>query len=61
MVLALILECVNSAIERVVDLASPEFHKLAGAAKDAASAAVMIGNFLCGGLWIWAIIYKFWI
>lgn len=61
MILALILECVNSAIERVVDLASPEFHKLAGAAKDAASVAVMIGNFLCGGLWIWAIIYKFWI
>ena len=58
MALVLILECVNSAIERVVDLASPGIHALAGAAKDAGSASVMIGNFLAGGVWAWAIFSK---
>ncbi len=36
------LECVNSALEQVVDLASPEYHLLAGRAKDFAAGAVLI-------------------
>lgn len=36
------LECVNTAIEAVVDLASPEYHELAGRAKDCAAGAVLI-------------------
>lgn len=36
------LELVNSAVEAVVDLASPEQHELAAAAKDAAAAAVLV-------------------
>lgn len=59
MVLVLVVETINSAIERVVDLASADFHKLAGAAKDAGSCAVMICNFLCGGLWCYAFLNKF--
>lgn len=59
MILVLVCECLNSAIERVVDLASPKYHKLAGAAKDAASAAVMICNFACAGLWLYAIFTNF--
>lgn len=39
--LVLALELLNSAIEAVVDLASPEYHPLAGAAKDLAAAAVL--------------------
>ncbi len=35
-------ELFNTAVERVVDLASPEFHPLAKAAKDVASGAVLI-------------------
>ena len=35
-------ECFNSALEAVVDLASPEYHDLAKAAKDMAAGAVMI-------------------
>jgi len=34
------LELVNTAIETVVDLVSPEYHPLAGKAKDVAAAAV---------------------
>ena len=35
-------EMMNTAIENVVDLASPEFHPLAGKAKDIAAGAVLI-------------------
>lgn len=36
------LECVNTAIEAVVDLVSPEWHELAKLAKDAAAGATLI-------------------
>lgn len=39
----LALEGVNTAIERVVDLASPDWHPLARDAKDLAAGAVLIG------------------
>ena len=41
--LVLILEGLNTSIEAVVDLASPEIHPLAKAAKDLAAAMVLIG------------------
>ncbi len=41
-VLVIALEAVNSAIEYVVDLVSPDYHPLAGKAKDIAAAAVLL-------------------
>ncbi|AWE06804.1 UDP kinase [Lysinibacillus sp. 2017] len=43
-VMALVIgaELINSAIERVVDLASPEIHPLAKEAKDIAAGAVLV-------------------
>jgi diacylglycerol kinase (ATP) len=38
----LALEGVNTAIEAVVDLASPQYHDLARRAKDVAAGAVLI-------------------
>lgn len=38
------LELVNTAIETLVDLVSPDHHPLAGAAKDTAAAAVFIAT-----------------
>ena len=35
-------EAMNTAVEKAVDLASPEWHETAGQAKDAAAAAVLI-------------------
>lgn len=35
-------ECVNTALEYLTDLVSPEYHPLAGKAKDAAAAAVLL-------------------
>lgn len=37
------LELANTAIEAVVNLVSPEYHPLAGRAKDVAAGAVLIG------------------
>lgn len=42
--LVLSLELVNTALEAVVDLVSPEFHVLAKIAKDAAAAAVLLAS-----------------
>ncbi len=47
----LMAELANSAIERVVDLASPEYHELAKRAKDAGAALVLISLFFTGSVW----------
>lgn len=39
-----VAEVVNTAIESAVDLASPEWHELARAAKDAAAGAVLLDS-----------------
>ncbi len=57
LLLVLIVELLNSAIEAVVDLVSPEFHELAGRAKDLASAAVLLALLLVPLVWgmvLWA-------
>ena len=38
-------ECLNTAIEAVFDLASPDFHELARVGKDASAAAVLVSAF----------------
>jgi diacylglycerol kinase (ATP) len=56
LVLVLSAELLNSAIEAIVDKASPEFHELAGRAKDMGSAAVLLLMFnvvLCWTLVLW--------
>ena len=47
----LFAELVNSAIERTVDLVTTEYHELAKAAKDAASAAVLVSLIVTGLIW----------
>ena len=53
--LVLIVEIINSAIESIVDMASPEYHDLAGKGKDLGSAAVFISMVLTIILWLCAI------
>ena len=48
-------ECANTAIEAVVDLASPDFSELAKVAKDCAAGAVLITSF--ASLFVAAFIY----
>lgn len=45
MALVMALEAVNTALEHLTDLVSPDFHPLAGKVKDVAAAAVLIGAF----------------
>ncbi|BCD59469.1 MULTISPECIES: diacylglycerol kinase [unclassified Nitratiruptor] len=54
----LIAELLNSAIERIVDLASPNYHPLAKAAKDAGAAAVLLSLFLTVGIWVAVAIFE---
>lgn len=49
--LVLILEIVNTAIECLVDLVSPEFHILAKRAKDAGAGAVLLAAILSVCVW----------
>lgn len=51
LVLVIVIELLNSAIEAVVDLTSPDHHELAGRAKDLASAAVMTTLGLSAAIW----------
>ncbi len=51
MLLILVVECLNSAVEAVVDRSGMEPHPLAGMAKDMGSAAVMLSFALLGTVW----------
>jgi diacylglycerol kinase (ATP) len=57
--LILIVELLNSAIESIVDLVSPEYHVLAKQAKDMGSAAVMVSVFFALLLWSYALFSLF--
>jgi diacylglycerol kinase (ATP) len=50
--LVLIVELLNSAIEAVVDRVSLEWHELSKRAKDIGSAAVLLALLLCASLWV---------
>lgn len=50
-VLVMIVELLNSAIEAVVDRVGEEFHELSGRAKDIGSAAVMLSIMLATTTW----------
>jgi len=50
-VLVMIVELINSAVEAVVDRIGVEYHELAGRAKDIGSAAVMLSIMLAIATW----------
>jgi diacylglycerol kinase (ATP) len=52
MLMILVVEILNSAVEAVVDRAGMERHPLAGMAKDMGSAAVMLSFALLGTVWL---------
>ena len=53
--LVMMVELLNTAIESVVDRVGPEWHDLSKRAKDMGSAAVLLSMVLCGGIWAAAI------
>ncbi len=60
-IMLLVIELLNSAIEAVVDIASPQYHILAKDAKDIASSAVLIMLIINIILWLMAVINTFYI
>ncbi len=51
-IVVMIVELLNSAVEAVVDLVSPDYAPLAGRAKDLGSAAVFLALVLSGLTWL---------
>jgi diacylglycerol kinase (ATP) len=56
--LVLIVELLNSAVEATVDRISLELHPLAKQAKDVSSAAVMLSLLLCAAVWCTALAHR---
>ena len=57
--LVMIVELLNSAVEAVVDRVSYDWHELSKRAKDFGSAAVMLSLLLCGCIWTAALVHRF--
>jgi diacylglycerol kinase (ATP) len=60
LVLMLIVELINSAIEAVVDRVSLERHPLSKNAKDFGSAAVLLTGLLAALTWAVVLVQRFW-
>jgi diacylglycerol kinase (ATP) len=58
-VLVMVVELLNTAIERVVDRIGPQWHELSKHAKDLGSAAVLLSLLLAGGVWLAALWTRF--
>ena len=57
--LVMIVELLNSAIEAAIDRIGLERHELSGRAKDMGSAAVLLALLLAVGIWTAAIVERF--
>ena len=53
-VMVLVVELLNTGIEKAIDRIGPEWHDLSRRAKDIGSAAVLLSLLLCGAIWLGA-------
>jgi diacylglycerol kinase (ATP) len=58
-VLVMVTELLNTAVEAAIDRIGPEWHDLSKRAKDLGSAAVLLSLLLCGGVWL-AALWAWW-
>ncbi len=58
-VLVMIVELLNTAVEAAIDRIGPEWHDLSKRAKDMGSAAVLLSLLLCGSTWLAALWQRF--
>jgi len=56
--LVLIVELLNTAVEAAIDRIGPEWHQLSKRAKDMGSAAVLLALLLCSGIWAAAVYHR---
>ncbi len=57
--IVMIVELLNTAIETTIDRIGPELHPLSKRAKDMGSAAVLLALLLCIGAWCAALVQRF--
>jgi diacylglycerol kinase (ATP) len=58
-IIVMITELLNTAVERSIDRIGPEWHELSKTAKDLGSAAVLLSLLLCSGVWLAALYSRF--
>lgn len=58
-VLLMVVELLNTAIETAIDRVGPEWHDLSKRAKDMGSAAVLLSLLVCAGIWLAALAQRF--
>jgi len=58
-VLVLVVELLNTAIETAIDRIGPEWHDLSKRAKDMGSAAVLLSLLLCASIWLAALYHLY--
>jgi diacylglycerol kinase (ATP) len=57
--IVLMVELLNTAVEAAIDRIGPEWHALSKRAKDMGSAAVFLSLFLAAGIWLAALVQLF--
>lgn len=57
-VLVMVVELLNTAIEAAIDRIGPEWHDLSKRAKDMGSAAVLLSLLVCAGIWAAALYHR---
>jgi diacylglycerol kinase (ATP) len=57
--IVMMVELLNTAIETAIDRIGPEWHDLSKRAKDMGSAAVLLSLVLCAGIWAAALHQRF--
>ncbi|HZF86276.1 MAG TPA: diacylglycerol kinase [Burkholderiaceae bacterium] len=60
-VIVMIVELLNTAVEAAIDRIGPEWHDLSKRAKDMGSAAVLLASLLAGGIWLAALWQRFFV
>lgn len=58
-VIVMVVELLNTAIETAIDRVGPEWHDLSKRAKDMGSAAVLLSLLVCAGVWAAALYHRF--
>lgn len=57
-VLVMVVELLNTAVETAIDRIGPEWHDLSKRAKDMGSAAVLLSLLVCAGIWTAALYHR---
>ena len=58
-VMLMVVELLNTAVEATIDRVGPEWHDLSKRAKDMGSAAVLLSLLVCAGIWVAALVQYF--